>query len=71
MSITVYSLQPYKLRDELLEEQPREIYHVAHKRKLKLTIRKGPKTPGVRNVAKDGLKIVIPKSAFETSMMHE
>ena len=71
LTLATYLRKAYKLRDELLEEQPREIYHVAHKRKLKLTIRKGPKTPGVRNVAKDGLKIVIPKSAFETSMMHE
>ena len=49
----------YTLRDNILEEQPSEIYHVAHRHKLKLTLRKGPKSRKICNVERDGLKIKI------------
>ena len=62
LTLATFLRKAYKLRDELLEEQPIETYHVAHKSKLKLTIRKGPKIARICNVAKDGLKVKIPKS---------
>ena len=59
LALATFLRESYKLRDELLEEQPTETYHVAHRRKLKITLRKGPKIPRISNVAKDGLKIKI------------
>ena len=49
----------YSKRDEILEEQPKEQYHVAHKNRLKMTLRKGPKLNKISNVDKDGMKIKI------------
>jgi hypothetical protein len=65
LTMASYLRTAYKLRDELLEaleEQPSEQYHVAQRRKLKMTIRKGPKTAKIRNVVKDGIKITIPRN---------
>ena len=64
LALATFLRDSYKLRDELLEEQPTETYHVAHRRKLKLTIRKGPKTSRVCNVAKDGLKVKIRNNSL-------
>lgn len=64
LTLATFLRRAYKLRDELLEEQPSETYHVAHKSKLKLTIRKGPKMARICNVSKDGLKVKISKSAL-------
>lgn len=53
----------YTTRDQILEAKPTEKYHVASKKGLKLTIRKGPKTNRICNVEKDGLKIRILNTA--------
>ena len=55
--VAIFLRKAYTLREQLLEEQPAESYHVAQEQGLKLTIRKGPKTHVVSNVEKDGLRI--------------
>jgi hypothetical protein len=53
----------YTLRDEIMEEQPTDVYHVAHKKidksNLLLRLQKGPKVRRIHNVTKDGLKMTI------------
>ena len=59
LALATFLRKAYTLREELLKEQPGEQYHVAHKNKLQLTLRKGIKIPRVCNITKDGLKIKI------------
>ena len=59
LALATFLRKSYNLREELLEEHPSEFYHVAQKSKLKLTLRKGPKTKKVCNLTKDGLRIKI------------
>ena len=57
LNVATFLRKSYTLREQILEEQPAEKYHIAQKKGLKMLIRKGPKTHMVSNVEKDGLKI--------------
>ena len=43
LALATFLRKAYTLREELLKGQPGEQYHVAHKNKLQLTLRKGIK----------------------------
>ena len=57
LRVATFLRKAYALREQILDEQPVERYHIAKKKGLKILIRKGPKTRGVSNIEKDGLKI--------------
>ena len=59
LNVATFLRKSYTLREQILEEQPAEKYHIAQKKGLKMLIRKGPKTHVVSNVEKDGLKIKV------------
>ena len=55
-SVAAFLRKAYSLREKILEEKS-EKYHIAHKKGLKMSIRKGPKKGLICNVESDGLKI--------------
>ena len=57
LTVATFLRKAYTLREQILEGEPDERYHVAQKKGLKMVIRKGHKTKLVSNVVKDGLKI--------------